>query len=78
MRNSVRVYFVGYKARLITLVEQTYVSNVTGTGIPELKKELAEPVCMAQHLRHGTRANCDDVCAMCIDRKCKDVIPNLQ
>jgi GTPase SAR1 family protein len=58
-------------------VEQTYISNTTGTGIPELRKELGELVCMAQHLRHGTIANCDDACAMCMDRKCKDVIPNL-
>ncbi len=58
-------------------VEQTYVSNVTGTGIPELKKELAELVCMAQHLRKGTKPDCNDACAMCHERKCKDVIPNL-
>jgi hypothetical protein len=54
-------------------VEQTYVSNVTGTGIVELKTELAELVCMAQHLRSGTKPNYEDACAMCIDRKCNGV-----
>ena len=49
-------------------ITQTYVSNVTGTGIAELKHELSELVCMAQHLRHGTTPNRDDACAMCMDR----------
>jgi GTPase SAR1 family protein len=56
-------------------IEQTYVSNVTGTGIPELKRDLSELVCMAQHLRHGTRPDCEDVCAMCMDRKYKELTP---
>jgi len=55
-------------------VEQTYVSNVTGTGIPELKRELSELVCMAQHLRKGTRSDSEDACALCIGRKCKEVV----
>jgi len=52
------------------VVDQTYVSNVTGTGIIQLKKELAELVCMAQHLRTGTKPNCEDVCAMCMGKRC--------
>jgi GTPase SAR1 family protein len=56
-------------------VEQTYVSNVTGTGIPELRTELAELVCMAQHLRHGTKPDCNDACAMCMDRRSKELVP---
>jgi GTPase SAR1 family protein len=56
-------------------VEQTYVSNVTGTGIPELRNELAELLCMAQHLRQGTKPNCEDACAMCMDRRCKELVP---
>ena len=53
------------------VVDQTYVSNVTGTGIIQLKKELAELVCMAQHLRTGTKPNCEDACAMCMDKRCQ-------
>jgi len=53
-------------------IEQTYVSNVTGTGISELKRDLAELICMAQHIKSGTKPNCDDACAMCMDRRCKD------
>jgi len=49
-------------------VEQTYVSNVTGTGIIELKRVIAELICMAQHLRHGTSPDSKDACATCIDR----------
>ena len=56
-------------------IEQTYVSNVTGTGIPELRSELAELVCMAQHYRHGTQPNCDEACTMCLDRRCKELVP---
>lgn len=52
-------------------VEQTYVSNVTGTGIPELRTELEELVCMAQYLRYWTEVDCDGACAMCLDRRCK-------
>jgi GTPase SAR1 family protein len=55
-------------------VEQTYVSNVTGTGIQELKKELTELVCMAQHLKKGTKPDCDDACSMCMERKCSDSV----
>ena len=58
-------------------VEQTYVSNITGTGIPELRKELTELVCMAQHLRTGKKPDCKDACAMCMERKCKEIIPNV-
>jgi hypothetical protein len=56
-------------------IDQTYVSNLTGTGINELKRDLAELVCMAQHLRHGTKPDCDDACAMCMDRRCKELVP---
>ena len=52
-------------------VEQTFVSNMTGTGICELRQELSELVCLAQHLKKGTKPDCNDVCAMCMDRKCK-------
>jgi hypothetical protein len=55
-------------------VEQTYISDVTGTGIPELRNELAELVCMAQLLRQGTKPDCEDACAMCMDRKCKELV----
>lgn len=55
-------------------VEQTFVSNLTGTGILQLKRDLAELVCRAQHLRTGTRPNCIDECAACMDRRCKDII----
>ncbi|MHA2395831.1 MAG: hypothetical protein ACXAC0_03940 [Candidatus Thorarchaeota archaeon] len=58
-------------------VEQTYVSNVTGTGIPELRNGLAELLCMAQHLRQGTKLNCEDACAMCRNRRCKELVPTL-
>ena len=58
-------------------VEQTYVSNVTGTGIPELKRELAELICMAQHLRHGTKPNSEDICSICMDRRCKELVPTV-
>ena len=56
------------------VVDQTYVSNVTGTGIIQLKKDLSELVCMAQHLRLGTRPNCKDACAMCMDKHCKELV----
>ncbi|MFX1561221.1 MAG: GTPase domain-containing protein [Promethearchaeota archaeon] len=58
-------------------IEQTYVSNVTGTGIPELRNELAELVCMAQHLRHGTQPDCEDACTLCMDRRCKELVPTV-
>lgn len=58
-------------------VEQTYVSNVTGTGIKELKQDLAELVCMAQHLRHGIKPDCEDACAGCLDKRHKEITPTL-
>ena len=55
-------------------INQTYVSNVTGTGILDLKREIAELVCMAQHIRHDTKSDCEDACVMCMDRRRKDVV----
>jgi GTPase SAR1 family protein len=54
-------------------VEQTYVSNVTGTGIRDLRKVISELVCMAQHLKSGAKTNSKDACAMCLDSRCKDL-----
>jgi GTPase SAR1 family protein len=58
-------------------VEQTYVSNLTGTGIRDLRKVISELVCMAQHLRSGTKSDCQDACTMCLDSRCKDLTPTV-
>jgi GTPase SAR1 family protein len=57
-------------------VEQTYVSNLTGTGIADLRNEIAELVCMAQHLRHKTQPNIDYACVECMNRRCKELVPS--
>ncbi|MFW9805887.1 MAG: hypothetical protein ACFFFK_04100 [Candidatus Thorarchaeota archaeon] len=71
VRSKIEENIPNYRA----CVEQTYVSNVTGTGIKELKQDLAELVCMAQHLRHGIKPDCEDACAGCLDKRCKEIAP---
>lgn len=58
-------------------VEQTYVSNLTGTGIRDLRKVISELVCMAQHLRSGNESSRQDACAMCLDHSCKSLAPSV-
>jgi len=58
-------------------VEQTYVSNVTATGIRDLRKVISELVCMAQHLRTGKNPSYQDACGMCLDHRCKSLTPSV-